>query len=67
MQAFETDIIIFNCGLLTMNFELLQETSDVAFSVEGKLTYAHKMVLKLRSEHFRSMFNNDWKENTDSV
>lgn len=54
-----------NGSMLNLN-ELLQETSDVAFSVEGKLIYAHKMVLKLRSDYFGRMFDNDWKENAEA-
>ena len=43
---------------------LTQETADVTFSVDGKLIYAHKMILKLFSDHFRRMFGNDWKDNS---
>ncbi len=31
-------------------------TSDVRFLVEAKEIHAHKAVLKIRCEHFRSMF-----------
>ncbi len=31
-------------------------TSDVRFLVETKEIHAHKAVLKIRCEHFRSMF-----------
>ncbi|XP_078088319.1 RCC1 and BTB domain-containing protein 2-like isoform X3 [Mustelus asterias] len=35
------------------------ETSDLKFLVDGKVIYAHKAVLKIRCEHFRSMLHDD--------
>ena len=42
-------------------------TSDVQFTVENKTIYAHKAILRIRSEHFRCMFqeNGKWKESTE--
>lgn len=37
-------------------------TSDVKFCVEGKIIYAHKAILKIRCDHFRSMFQSPWDE-----
>ncbi|XP_021955121.1 RCC1 and BTB domain-containing protein 1 isoform X1 [Folsomia candida] len=42
------------------------KTCDVQFSVEGKLIHAHKAILKIRSDHFRCMFNGKWKETEES-
>ena len=42
----------------------LQDTSDVEFVVDGKSIHAHKTILVLRCEHFKSMFTGDWKEST---
>ena len=44
---------------------LMQETGDVKFDLEGKCIHAHKHFLKLRSDHFKCMFDNNWKENND--
>jgi len=37
-------------------------TSDVRFLVENREIHAHKAVLKIRCEHFRSMFQEHWEE-----
>lgn len=37
-------------------------TSDIKFSVDNKLIHAHKIILKIRCEHFRSMFQDPWEE-----
>lgn len=37
-------------------------TSDIKFSVENKEIHVHKAVLKIRCEHFRSMFQDHWEE-----
>ena len=42
----------------------LQDTSDVEFVVGGKSIHAHKTILVLRCEHFKTMFTGDWKEST---
>ncbi|XP_059161859.1 RCC1 and BTB domain-containing protein 1-like [Physella acuta] len=39
-----------------------QEASDIKFVVEGKEIHVHKAILKLRCEHFRSMFQSCWDE-----
>ncbi|KAH9512730.1 RCC1 and BTB domain-containing protein 1 [Bulinus truncatus] len=38
------------------------ETSDIKFVVDGKDIYVHKAILKMRCEHFRSMFQSCWDE-----
>ncbi|KAM4560343.1 RCC1 and BTB domain-containing protein 1 isoform 2-T2 [Odontesthes bonariensis] len=43
------------------------ETSDLKFSVEGKCIHVHKAVLKIRCEHFRSMFRSQWVEDQQEV
>ena len=40
------------------------ETADVRFVVDNKEIHAHKAVLKIRCEHFRSMFQDHWEEGT---
>lgn len=43
------------------------ETADLRFSVEGKCIHVHKAVLKIRCEHFRSMFRSQWTEDQQEV
>ncbi|KAG2457171.1 RCBT1 protein, partial [Polypterus senegalus] len=43
------------------------ETSDLKFSVDGKYIHVHKAVLKIRCEHFRSMFQSHWNEDLKEV
>ncbi|KAI3355838.1 hypothetical protein L3Q82_004401 [Scortum barcoo] len=43
------------------------ETADLKFSVDGKYIYVHKAVLKIRCEHFRSMFQSHWNEDMKEV
>jgi RCC1 and BTB domain-containing protein len=43
------------------------KTSDIQFTVEGKTIHAHKAILRIRSEHFRCMFQGKWEENNESV
>uniref|UniRef100_T1IZ19 acetylcholinesterase n=1 Tax=Strigamia maritima TaxID=126957 RepID=T1IZ19_STRMM len=38
------------------------ETSDVKFKIQGQLIHVHKAILKIRCEHFRSMFQDHWEE-----
>jgi len=42
-------------------------TSDVKFLVDGKYIYVHKAILKIRCEHFNTMFQNHWEENSQEV
>ncbi|KAH3708324.1 RCC1 and BTB domain-containing protein 1-like isoform X2 [Dreissena polymorpha] len=42
-------------------------TSDVKFKVEGKEICVHKSILKIRCEHFRSMFQPCWDESGKDV
>jgi len=44
-----------------------QETSDLTFMIEGKPVYVHKSMLKIRCEHFRSMFQSHWGEDDKDV
>ncbi|XP_031564705.1 RCC1 and BTB domain-containing protein 1-like [Actinia tenebrosa] len=44
-----------------------QETSDLTFMIEGKPVYVHKAVLKIRCEHFRTMFQSHWGEDEKDV
>ncbi|KAM9836255.1 RCC1 and BTB domain-containing protein 1 [Aulostomus maculatus] len=43
------------------------ETSDLKFSVDGQYIHVHKAVLKIRCEHFRSMFRSQWSEDQQDV
>ncbi|XP_026563445.1 RCC1 and BTB domain-containing protein 1 isoform X2 [Pseudonaja textilis] len=43
------------------------ETSDLKFRVDGKFIYVHKAVLKIRCEHFRTMFQSYWNEDDKEV
>ncbi|XP_072902010.1 RCC1 and BTB domain-containing protein 1-like isoform X1 [Hemitrygon akajei] len=57
---------------LTVTQSLLKEfdslkTSDLKFCVEGKFIHVHKAILKIRCEHFRTMFQSYWSENEKEV
>ena len=39
-----------------------KETADIKFVVEGKPIHVHKAIVKMRCEHFRSMFQTHWEE-----
>ncbi|XP_034614407.1 RCC1 and BTB domain-containing protein 1 isoform X3 [Trachemys scripta elegans] len=43
------------------------ETSDLKFRVDGKYIHVHKAVLKIRCEHFRTMFQSYWNEDMKEV
>ncbi|XP_036396582.1 RCC1 and BTB domain-containing protein 1 isoform X6 [Megalops cyprinoides] len=43
------------------------ETSDLKFRVDGKYIHVHKAVLKIRCDHFRSMFQSHWNEDMKEV
>uniref|UniRef100_A0A671VA63 Regulator of chromosome condensation (RCC1) and BTB (POZ) domain containing protein 1 n=1 Tax=Sparus aurata TaxID=8175 RepID=A0A671VA63_SPAAU len=43
------------------------ETADLKFSVDSKYIHVHKAVLKIRCEHFRSMFRSQWTEDQQEV
>ncbi|XP_062302734.1 RCC1 and BTB domain-containing protein 1 isoform X2 [Osmerus eperlanus] len=43
------------------------ETADLKFSIDGKFVHVHKAVLKIRCEHFRSMFQSHWTEDMQEV
>ncbi|KAK8382123.1 hypothetical protein O3P69_015233 [Scylla paramamosain] len=40
-----------------------EETADVVFVVDDRRIRAHRAVLKIRCQYFRSMFQEHWKEN----
>ncbi|XP_017879431.1 RCC1 and BTB domain-containing protein 1-like, partial [Ceratina calcarata] len=42
-------------------------TSDLIIQVHGKPIHVHKVVLKIRSHYFRTMFQEHWTENSQSV
>lgn len=44
-----------------------QSTSDLIIRVEGKDIYVHKALLKIRCQHFRSMFQYNWQEDSRNV
>ena len=35
------------------------------FHVDGKRIYAHKVVLRIRSDYYGKMFANNWKESVE--
>ncbi|XP_077014310.1 RCC1 and BTB domain-containing protein 1 isoform X2 [Tamandua tetradactyla] len=43
------------------------ETADLKFHIDGKFIHVHKAVLKIRCEHFRSMFQSYWNEDMKEV
>ncbi|XP_020504022.1 RCC1 and BTB domain-containing protein 1 [Labrus bergylta] len=43
------------------------ETADLKFCVDGKYICVHKAILKIRCEHFRSMFQSHWNEDMKEV
>lgn len=50
--------------LIRIIVSIFQETGDVKFVLEGKSIHAHKLFLKMRSDHFKHMFENNWNEST---
>ncbi|GAB6032349.1 RCC1 and BTB domain-containing protein 2 [Chamberlinius hualienensis] len=42
-------------------------TSDMKFVIEGKFVHVHKAILKIRCDHFRSMFQDHWAEDSKEV
>ncbi|XP_029053395.2 RCC1 and BTB domain-containing protein 1-like [Osmia bicornis bicornis] len=43
-----------------------QVTSDFIIKVQGRSIYVHKAILKIRCQYFRTMFQDNWAENTKS-
>ncbi|KAL3056110.1 hypothetical protein OYC64_018751 [Pagothenia borchgrevinki] len=43
------------------------ETADLKFCVDGKHICVHKAILKIRCEHFRTMFQSHWNEDMMEV
>lgn len=41
-----------------------EKTSDLTVMVEDKPIYVHKSILKIRCEHFNSMFQDHWDANS---
>uniref|UniRef100_A0A1B6FAI1 BTB domain-containing protein n=1 Tax=Cuerna arida TaxID=1464854 RepID=A0A1B6FAI1_9HEMI len=44
-----------------------EKTSDLTIMVENKPIYVHKAILKIRCEHFTSMFQDHWDANNQKV
>ena len=67
----EIIFLVFSLGpTLLESFKMAfddAETSDIKFLVDGREINAHKALLKIRCEHFRSMFQDCWNENGQSV
>uniref|UniRef100_A0A3B3SNV1 Regulator of chromosome condensation (RCC1) and BTB (POZ) domain containing protein 1 n=1 Tax=Paramormyrops kingsleyae TaxID=1676925 RepID=A0A3B3SNV1_9TELE len=66
MVAVEHDDYLTVAQCLKKEFDS-PETSDLKFSVDGKHIYVHKAVLKMRCQHFRSMFQSHWDEDLKEV
>ncbi|XP_076547621.1 RCC1 and BTB domain-containing protein 1-like isoform X2 [Osmia lignaria lignaria] len=43
-----------------------QVTSDFIIKVQGRHIHVHKAILKIRCQYFRTMFQDNWAENTKS-
>ncbi|KAI9547078.1 RCC1 and BTB domain-containing protein 1 [Dissostichus eleginoides] len=43
------------------------DTADLKFCVDGKHICVHKAILKIRCEHFRTMFQSHWNEDMKEV
>jgi RCC1 and BTB domain-containing protein len=43
-----------------------QRTSDLKFNIDGRYIHVHKAILRVRCEHFRSMFQSSWDEDSKS-
>nr|XP_040057147.1 RCC1 and BTB domain-containing protein 1-like [Gasterosteus aculeatus aculeatus]XP_040057148.1 RCC1 and BTB domain-containing protein 1-like [Gasterosteus aculeatus aculeatus]XP_040057149.1 RCC1 and BTB domain-containing protein 1-like [Gasterosteus aculeatus aculeatus]XP_040057151.1 RCC1 and BTB domain-containing protein 1-like [Gasterosteus aculeatus aculeatus]XP_040057152.1 RCC1 and BTB domain-containing protein 1-like [Gasterosteus aculeatus aculeatus]XP_040057153.1 RCC1 and BTB domain- len=43
------------------------DTADLKFCIDGKYIHVHKALLKIRCEHFRSMFQSHWNEDMKEV
>ncbi|KAL3664097.1 hypothetical protein V7S43_010982 [Phytophthora oleae] len=43
-----------------------EEFADISFLVEGRVVYAHKLILSAVSERFRGMFSSGFREATES-
>ena len=41
-------------------------TSDFIIKVQGRSIFVHKAILKIRCQYFRTMFQDNWAENTES-
>uniref|UniRef100_A0A1B6BZZ7 BTB domain-containing protein n=1 Tax=Clastoptera arizonana TaxID=38151 RepID=A0A1B6BZZ7_9HEMI len=44
-----------------------QNTSDLTIMVQKKPIYVHRAILKIRCQHFRSMFQEHWSESNGNV
>ena len=42
------------------------EMSDVKFLVNGEIFHAHRCILAVRSQYFRAMLFNQWRESTSN-
>ncbi|GIY98069.1 RCC1 and BTB domain-containing protein 1 [Caerostris extrusa] len=62
-KPMELDVVLTNkvSDSVRLSFDE-EETSDLKFNVDGKLIHVHKSILKIRCEHFRSMFQAHWGE-----
>ncbi|GIY98439.1 RCC1 and BTB domain-containing protein 1 [Caerostris extrusa] len=60
-KPMELDVVLTNkvSDSVRLSFDE-EETSDLKFNVDGKLIHVHKSILKIRCEHFRSMFQAHW-------
>ena len=59
MLSFEPETADVDSNSLSEHFSTMvnnSEFSDVQFTVEGEVIYAHKLVLSARSDHFRALF-----------
>uniref|UniRef100_A0A3Q4GXL3 Regulator of chromosome condensation (RCC1) and BTB (POZ) domain containing protein 1 n=1 Tax=Neolamprologus brichardi TaxID=32507 RepID=A0A3Q4GXL3_NEOBR len=66
LMSMEQDDFLTVAEALRKEFDS-PETADLKFSVDGKYIHVHKAVLKIRCEHFRSMFRSQWTEDQQEV
>ena len=44
-----------------------KSTADITFNVNGVQIYAHKAILKIRSQYFQGMFRSPWTESSQDI
>ncbi|XP_063067655.1 RCC1 and BTB domain-containing protein 1 [Engraulis encrasicolus] len=66
LLAMEQDDFLTVAEALKQEFDS-PETADLKFSVDGRYIHVHKAILKIRCEHFRSMFQSYWNEDMKEV
>ncbi|KAG5310981.1 RCBT1 protein, partial [Acromyrmex insinuator] len=69
-NAFDISNLMIAHSPMSVACEFINEefsTSDLTIMVEKQLIYVHKVILKIRSTYFKSMFQTNYIENRQSV